>query len=176
MFSKSSFLCSWNLSFQWVQPQPKPRRQTSKMSPNLHAPVHLYKHTLCCVTQRSSQWPCWGKNVTRTGGMTVGNKRGPPVYLNNDLSWTGLLSHLLGVSPSCHSPTSVTVHPALPAGSGKFAFSVILRLKLKVCICRSFSYRFLQQKNVSARPTRCQDNTTLRDLLQFLSFVFIYFL
>lgn len=114
MFSKSSFLCSWNLSFQWVQLQPKPRRQTSKMSPNLHAPVHLYKHTLCCVTLRSSQRARLGKNVTCTGGMTVGNKQGPPVYLDNDLLRIRLLSHVLGVSPSRHSPTSVTVHPALP--------------------------------------------------------------
>lgn len=103
-------------------------------------------NTLFVVWLRSSQRPCWGKNVTRTGGMTVGNKRGPPVYLDNDLLRSGLLSHLLGVSPSCYSPTSVTVHPALPAGSGKFAFSFILPLKLKVCICRSFSYCFLQQK------------------------------
>lgn len=156
MFSKSSFLCSWNLSFQWVQLQPKPRRQTSKMSPNLHAPVHLYKHTLCCVTLRSSQRPRLGKNVTCTGGMTVGNKQGPPVYLDNDLLRIRLLSHVLGVSPSRHSPTSVTVHPALP-----------------MILFMSF---FTTKKKLSARPNHCQDNATLRDLLQVLSFAFIYFL
>lgn len=135
MFSKSSFLCSW---------KPKPRRQTSKMSPNLHAPVHLYKHTLCCVTLCSSQRPRLGKNVTRTGGMTVGNKQGPPVYLDNDLLRIRLLSHVLGVGPSRHSPTSVTVHPALP-----------------MILFMSF---FTTKKNLSARPTHCQDNATLRDL------------
>lgn len=67
---------------------------------------------------------------------------------DNDLLWIGLLSHLLRVSPSCHSPTSVTVHSALPASSGEFAFSVILALNPEVCICRYFSCRFLQQKKM----------------------------
>lgn len=106
---------------------------------------------LCHTAQRL----CWGKNVKHTCRMTAGNKLPeafilrwvPPAYLDSGPLWILLLCQLLWVSPSCLSPTNVTVHPALPASSRTFAFLVILPLKPNVCICRLFSCCSLTTKN-----------------------------
>lgn len=174
MFPKSSFLCSENLGFQWVQPQPKPRRQTSKMSLKFACTsAPLQTHSLLCD---SAQRPCWGKNVTRTGGMTVGNKRGPPVsgqwpFMNWVAQpFTGSRFILPFSQPAS---LSTLLCPLAVANLPSQLFSL---WSLKSASADPFHIVSYNKINVSARPTRCRDNAALRDLLQFLSFVFIYFL